>query len=103
MENNIAEKKSEDSRTYTENEEISIKTKSKDYEKLGKNIYKVVGKKKISKIIVRDDSLVVYTSKGHETLHKILDLVDSKDLEQAKLSKPDMSEVFEKLTRGKIK
>ncbi len=87
---------------YTKSHEIILETSPGKYDKMMKQLKKQKNLK-ISRMLKKDNSLVVYSQNAEETLIKILhSLKKNKEyLLDVDLNKPSLSEVFEELTRNK--
>jgi ABC-2 type transport system ATP-binding protein len=84
---------------YSKNDEIHLKTKPGDYEKLLKNLKKI---RSLKHIIVKRDKIILYTPDSENVLRTVLHLLNKQKekLVDLRVHKPTIEEVFEAITKS---
>jgi len=84
---------------YYKNDEIHLQSKPGNYAKIAK----LLPKKDINKIGIREHQMKIYTPNSEEVLKKLLEILkkQEEDIVDIAIAKPSLYEVFESLTKKK--
>jgi ABC-2 type transport system ATP-binding protein len=86
---------------YSKNMEIQLETSQRKYASI---IKKLTKKADIVKAYNKKNRLIIYTPKAEKTLHALLHIIEdtNQTLLDIDVNKPNLNEVFESLTKGKL-